>query len=256
MFKEYWQHRRDRRGDYSFTRHLGRLKREGRLPQIGLSALAVVLVAGVTFARCESNITGPSETAADAGPIQGPSQGGTISSTGPSHGSGNDPGLETFRQRTVQRNVVFIGVNPCNGDAVRAEGTRREKLTLITRAPDYFESRSHIWDNFRGFAINDPFPPPTRYKGEDEHEHNQVITPTKTDDEVETEEHLIAIGPEPNWKLYFYERRRTDLLQPWNTRVEYRAKASCSSRCSLPQGCIDREMSLASFNEVELPSLP
>jgi hypothetical protein len=245
MFTEQPQNRRDRRGDYSFKKHLARLKREGRLPQIGLGTMAVVLMAAVTFGRCESSITGP-ETEADAGSVESPSL----------HGTGM-PGTDVFKQRTVERNVVFVGVNPCNGDAVRAEGTRYESLTLITREEaGYFESRSKIRDYFRGYAINDPVPPPTRYKGEDEHEHNEIISPTRLESEVETHEHLVAIGPEPDWKLFFYERRRTDPLQPWNTRVDYRAKASCSHQCSLPEGCIDREMSLASFSEREVPSIP
>lgn len=253
MFKEYWQHRRDRRGDYSFSKHLGRLKREGRLPRLGLATLAVVLVAAVTFGQCESSITGPSETAANGGTIDGPALTGSIT---PPIGTPDGGNGDVFKQRTVERNVVFVGVNPCNGDAVRAVGTRYEALTLIVREPSYFESRSRIKDRFYGYAINDPPPHPTRYKGEDEHEHNEVISPTRLETEVETHEHLIALGPEPDWKLFFYERRRTDPTRPLHTKIDYRAKASCSYRCSLPGGCVDREMSLASFSETEIPSIP
>src|SRR5919106_2314385 len=200
MLRGYRQPRRDRRGDYSFRKHLARLKREGRLPRMGLATLAVVLVAAVTFGRCDPSITGPAEEfTADNGTIAGPAMTGILSPT--DGGLGGGSGGETFKQRTVERNVVFVGVNPCNGDAVKAVGTRYESLTIIAREPSYFESRSRIKDHFRGYAVNDPYPPPTRYQGHDEHEHNEIITPTKLESEVETHEHLIALGKEPDWKL-------------------------------------------------------
>lgn len=254
MFRGFRQQRRDRRGDYSFRKHLARLKREGRLPRMGVATLAVVLIAAVTFGRCESSITGPAEESADNGSIAGPAMTGILSP--PDGGSGGGSGGEKFKERSVERNVVFVGVNPCNGDAVRAVGTRHEWLTIITREPSYFESRSRIKDHFRGYAVNDPYPPPTRYEGHDEHEYNEIITPTKFVSETETHEHLISLGKEPNWKLFFYERRQTDLLNPLYTKVDYRAKASCSHTCTLPEGCVDREMSLASFSETEIPSIP
>jgi hypothetical protein len=240
MFKDYWQHRRDRRGDYSFRRHLARLKREGRLPQIGLGALAVVLVAGVSFGQCESNITGPGEDVA-------PSTTLTSGSLAP------DPDRVEFKEKTVQRNVVFTGVNPCNGDAVRLEGTRYESIR-ITTGVGYFDSHHRIRDwCMRGFAIGNP---QQKYTGRDEHEHNLKITTLGVNEEFETWEQLKALGSEPDWKLSFYQRYRARFDDPLNMKVEFRARASCESECVRPEGCIDREFTLVSADEVPIAALP
>lgn len=245
MLVGFRQRLRERRGRYSIRRHIARLTREGRLPQLLGGTLAVVIVAGVTLGRCESSsITGPSEPAAE------------ISASVVSGSVVSDPDNFTFKEKIVQRNVVFVGVNPCNGDAVRLEGTRYEKIR-ISVGVGYFDSHHKIHDScMRGYAINEP---KQKYKGSDEHEHHLKITTAGVDDELETQEELEALGSEPDWKFRLYQRYKARFDDPLDMRVEYRARGSCESRCELPGGCIDREFTFVSADEFpisELPSLP
>jgi hypothetical protein len=260
MLREFRRRFGDRRHGYSLRGHIARLKQEGRLPQIAFGAIAVFIVGGLTFGRCDSaNITGPNETTAEA-PTTTASGGSVV----PAHSSGDDDddddgvGLPeetfTFSEKTVQRNVVFTGVNPCNGDAVRAEGTRYEKIKITARG-DYFDSHHEIEDYFRGFAVNNPV---QKYKGEDEHEHDMTITANGLDDQLETEEYLKAIGPEPDWKLEVEQRYRVRFDEPRDMKVYFRARASCmpTSRCTVVGGCVDREFTTVSSDETEVRSLP
>lgn len=222
-------------------RHVERLRREGRLPQIGVAVLAAVFVAGVSFGRCDSSsITGPNAQSSPSPTIVGGS---------PAPVSDDF----TFQEKTVQRNVVFTGVNPCNGDAVRLEGTRYEKIRISAGA-GYFDSHHQIRDwCMRGYAINNP---DQKYKGTDEHEHHLKITTVGMDEEFETEEYLKAIGPEPDWKLKLYQRYKARYDDPLNMTVVFRARASCPSQCSLPEGCIDRDFTLVAADEFPISQLP
>ena len=65
------ERRQDRRGRYSFRGHLRRLRTAGRLKTLGLATATVLVIAAVTFARCESSrVSGPRE--ATSPPSQGP----------------------------------------------------------------------------------------------------------------------------------------------------------------------------------------
>ena len=253
MFREFWKHRRERRGDYSFTKHLARLKREGRLPQIGLGTVAVVLLAAMSFGRCDSNITGPA-----SGPSYTTSSGSLTPLTGedggvaPSPGTGGTSGSETFKDRTVDRDFVFTGTNPCNGDAVRAEGHRHEYIRITTgtnSSGPYFSSTHHMRDHFKGFALNDP---EQKYRGEDEHREDRRFSATKFDEHIHTEEYLKAYGPEPDFSLYLHYRLK---FQPTtlNIEPEFTAKARCHGQCSKSAGCPDQDFVLVSVKETEVP---
>jgi hypothetical protein len=237
MLNELRQRLRERRGQYSVKRHIARLGREGRLPQIGAGALAVTLIAVVSFGQCQSStITGPSEEAAV------PNTSLTLA-----------PDEVTFEEKTVQRNVVFIGVNPCNGDAVRLEGRRFEKIRISASVAS-FETYHKIRDwCLKGFALNDPR---QKYNGTDEHEHRMKITTAGLDDVLETEEELIALGPEPDWKLKIYQRYRARYDDPLNMKVEFRSRASCANQCAIPGGCLDRDFTLVAADEFPISDLP
>ena len=131
MFNEFRQRVRDRREQYSLRRHFGRLERERRLPHLRAGTLAPIIGAGMTFGQSQSsNIPGPGEnlTTSNAG---GAANASLVS----------EPDAFTFQEKTVQRNVVFTGVNPCNGDAVRLEGSRYEKIRIsagVTYTPHDF----------------------------------------------------------------------------------------------------------------------
>ena len=239
--QRFWQ----RRGKYSFRRHVSRLRREGRLPRIGLGALAAVLVAAATFAQCEtSSLTGPTEDVTQTSAPVASVAGGSLASA---------PDELEFEEKTVQRNVVFTGVNPCNGDAVRLEGTRYEKVR-ISAGVGYFDTHHKIRDwCMRGYAINNR---DQKYKGTDEHEHHMRVTTAGLDDEAETEEYLKALGSEPDWKLKVYQRYRARFDDPLNMKVEFRAKASCDNNCALPGGCVDREFTFVSADEFPISQLP
>jgi hypothetical protein len=293
MLDDFRQRLRDRRGQYSLRRHVARLKREGRLSRIGAGTLAAVIAAGVAFAQCQSSsITGPSEEVTESN-VPGAPAGGSVSLSG---GSSNDndsdtdgdsdsedsdsdklvPGLDSdsdgdsdsdnvpildpppleFEEKTFQRDVVFTGANPCNGETYEARGTRRDHVKS-TIASDYFESRHRFQDKFQGFAVIDLPPRPTRYKGEDEHDHHiKVVFAEGSDDELETEEELVAVGPEPDWTLKYHERRKIDMANPMNSRYEVRARGRCKGTCTLPGGCPDVDFKLSSFQEIEVPPLP
>lgn len=149
MLDEFRQRLRDRRGKYSLRRHLGRLRREGRLRQIVLAAVGLLTVGGLAFGRCQgSSITGPSDPMAET-PVRGTvTAGGSVT---PSASLGS----ETFKENTVERNVVFSGVNPCNGDMVKAMGKRHDKIRIVA-SPTSFAVDHHINDSFHGEAIDDP----------------------------------------------------------------------------------------------------
>jgi hypothetical protein len=292
MFDEFQRRLRDRRGRYSLRRHIARLKRERRLPQISAGVLAAVIAAGVAFAQCQSSsITGPSEQASEPS-IPGATAGGSVSPAHNSNDSDSDtdgdsdsedsdsdkliPGLDSdsdgdsdsdnipdleppplqFEEKTFQRDLVFTGANPCNGETYEAQGTRRDHFKSTATA-DVFESRHRFQDKFQGFAVIDLPPRPTRYKGEDEHDHyTKVVWAEGSDSELETEEELVAVGPEPDWTFKYYERRKIDMTNPMNSRYEVRARGRCKGKCTLPGGCPDVDFKLSSFREIEVPPLP
>lgn len=245
MLHEVRQRLRERRGEYSLRRHVARLRREGRLPRIGVGVLLAVVVAGATFAQCDTtSITGPVE---DVALSSAPVATVTSGSLAP------EPERLEFKEKTVQRNVIFTGVNPCNGDAVRLEGTRYESIRISVGA-GYFDSHHRIRDwCMRGYAIGNP---EQKYTGRDEHEHHLKITTAGLDEEFETWEYLKALGSEPDWKLRLYQRYKARYDDPLNARVEFRSKASCEHNCTLPEGCVDREFTLVTADEFPISALP
>jgi hypothetical protein len=244
----------DRRGGYSFRKHFARLKREGRLARIGVGAFVVLVVGGITFARCQSsNITGPSSASRTNAP--------SLHEEGSTGGLGGLPGdAFTIKEKTVQHDVVFVGFNPCNDDAIEARGTRYETLR-VTAGTGYFDSHSRIQDYFKGFSINDPYPPPTRYKGQNEVEHDSRITLTSgIDDEKEVEEDLISQGLQnPDFKLRIFMRVR---VRPGDNpfyarQVTYRARATCSvEKCRKSGGCGDRDCETRETKVFDIPQIP
>lgn len=245
MLREVRQRLRERRGEYSLRRHVARLRREGRLPRIGVGVLFAVVVAGATFAQCDTtSLTGPVE---DVALSSAPLATVTSGSLAP------EPERLEFKEKTVQRNVIFTGVNPCNGDAVRLEGTRYESIR-ISVGTGYFDSHHRIRDwCMRGYAIGNPA---QKYTGRDEHEHHLKITTAGLDEEFETWEYLKALGSEPDWKLRLYQRYKARYDDPLDMRVEFRSKASCEHNCTLPEGCIDREFTLVTAEEFPISALP
>ncbi len=245
MLREVRQRLRERRGEYSLRRHVARLRREGRLPRIGVGVLFAVVVAGATFAQCDTtSITGPVE---DVALSSAPVATVTSGSLAP------EPERLEFKEKTVQRNVIFTGVNPCNGDAVRLEGTRYESIRISVGA-GYFDSHHRIRDwCMRGYAIGNP---EQKYTGRDEHEHHLKITTAGLDEEFETWEYLKALGSEPDWKLRLYQRYKARYDDPLNMRVEFRSRASCEHNCTLPEGCVDREFTLVTADEFPISALP
>jgi hypothetical protein len=243
----------DRRGGYSFRKHFARLKREKRLARIGVGAFAVFVVGGITFARCQSSgITGPS-SASQSSPSLHTSDGGLPGTDVPDDAF-------TIKEKTVQHDVVFVGENPCNGDIIEARGTRYEALR-VTAGTGYFDSHSRIKDYFKGFAVNDPDPPPTRYKGENEVEHDMRITLTSgIDEEREVEQDLKSpSGSDPDYKLRVYMRVR---VRPGDNpfyarQVTYRARATCSvEKCRKSGGCGDRDCETRETKIFDIPSIP
>src|SRR5687767_15880964 len=120
----------DRRRGYSFRRHFARLRQEGRLPQIALAAVAVMIVGGITFGRCQGDsITGPSAPAAEGSAptaVATSTSGSVAPTTAPGPADAVPP---PFRENTVERNAMFTGVNPCNGEPVVARGRRHDRLS-------------------------------------------------------------------------------------------------------------------------------
>lgn len=239
MLDEFRQRLRDRRGKYSLRRHIGRLRREGRLRQIGLAAVALLTVGGLAFGRCQgSSITGPSDPMTET-PVRGSVTSGG-SATTPTAGLGS----ETFKENTVERNVVFSGVNPCNGDMVKAMGKRHDKIRIVA-SPTSFAVDHHINDSFHGEAIDDPN---QDYTGSDVHSDSFEIGIDGVEHREITNEHLIAQGPAPNWILHVHQRSDFRFADPLNPAVTFKGHASCpsDSRCTVAGGCVDRDLTLVS----------
>jgi hypothetical protein len=238
MLDGFRQRLSERRSKYSLRKHIGRLRREGRLPQIGLAAVAVLTIGGLAFARCQDSITGPNAPVAET-PVGGAvTAGGSVTTPSASLGS------ETFRENTVERNVVFSGVNPCNGDAVKAFGKRHDKIKIVASATS-FAVDHHINDSFRGEAIDDA---DQIYTGSDVHKDNFEIGIDGVEHRELTNEHLIANGPAPNWILHFHQRSDFRFDDPLNPTVTFKGHASCpsDSRCTVPGGCVDRDLTVLS----------
>lgn len=229
---------RERRERYSTRRHFARLRREGRLPQIGVASAALLTIGGLAFGRCDaSGVTGPSSS--DTGmPVANAVAAGSIAMSSAGVGS------ETFKENTVERNVVFSGVNPCNGDLVKAFGKRHDKIKIVA-SPTSFAADHHINDSFRGEAIEDPT---QAYTGSDVHTDRFEIGIDGVEHRELTNEHLISQGPAPNWILHVHQRSDFRFDDPLNPTVSFKAHASCppESQCTMPGGCVDRELSVAS----------
>lgn len=225
MLDGFRQHLNDRRGKYSLRKHIGRLRREGRLSQVGLAVVAILTLGGVAFAKCQaSGVTGPSEegSVTPSSLLLGPS--------------------ETVQENTVERDVVFVGVNPCNGDVVRAFGKRHDKLRAKVEASGASVTLDHhINDSFRGEAVKDPN---QKYTGSDVHTDRFEMGPDGTEHREFTNEHLISAGPAPNWILHIHQRYEFRFAEPLSPTVTMEGHASCppTSECLVEGGCVDREM--------------
>src|SRR5687768_13122467 len=139
---------RERRGGYSVRKHLGRLQREGRLPQIGLAAVALLTIGGLAFGQCDaSSLTGPSSSFTEA-PSATVGAGGSVATSTASLGA------ETFRENTMDREFVFTGVNPCNGEPVIARGKRHDRIAATVSASGSFDADHHLNDSFKSVAID------------------------------------------------------------------------------------------------------
>jgi hypothetical protein len=218
---------RERRSKYSLRKHIGRLRREGRLPQIGLAAVAVLTIGGLAFARCQGDsITGPSAPAAED----------------------RAPGVTAaVVENTMFREAVFTGKNPCNGDLVVARGKRHDKLSNTFSASG-FHSDHHINDSFKsvpldaqGVEVTDP---EAEYVGSDVHNHKMVINfldGTTTDRDL-TNEHLSRRGGGDHWVLHVVQILRFTADDPANPTIELKGHASCPEKthCTLPDGCPDQ----------------
>ena len=226
-FEELRRRLRDRRSEYSFRKHLGRLKKEGRLTQIGIAAAAVLVVSGITFGRCQSsNITGPSQQSETA-PVLQPSPSLTTTETT----------SETFR------NFAFTGYNPCNGDAVAGTGTRHELVHFTINADGSTKIKKHTNDAWKGKAADDQ----TKYSASDVHDDMQENSGTTFEHRDINNEHLISEGRSPNWILHLVQKTYIDALDPTKNSVEVKGFAKCppTSSCSFPDGCPDLQLSLA-----------
>ena len=227
---------RDRRGEYSLRKHLGRLRREGRLPQIGLASVALLTVGGLTFGRCDaSDITGPSA------PVASTETRGAVTPSAATFS-------ETEKENTVERNVVFTGVNPCNGDAVVANGRRHDKFTsraVVSPTGEVtIEIDHHLNDSFKGLAANNP---EQLYTGSDVHRDRFVLGTDGADHPDMTNEHIISQGSAPNWILHMRQKSRVRFDDPLNPTVTFEGHASCppTSACTIAGGCIDRPLSVS-----------
>lgn len=235
MLDEFRQRMKDRRGRYSLRKHIGRLRREGRLPQIGLAAVAVLTIGGLAFARCQNSITGP-ETVAET-PAGG---------AGTASGSVATSESETIRENLHFRKIAFAGVNPCNGDVVTAIGHRHEKFTtttIISPTDITIEIDHHMNDAFQGEARNNP---EQLYTGSDVHKDRFVLGAEGVEHPDLTNEHLISKGSAPNWILHMHQKSKVKFSDPLNPTATFKAHASCpsTSECMLPEGCVDRDLEL------------
>ena len=240
----------DRRQKYSLRQHLARLKREGRLPQLGLATVAILLVGGLSFGQCKGDsITGPGEPRTESTTI--PAGGGSVA-----------PATTLFdvRERTVQRDFVFQGQNPCNGDPYIVKGTRRtyfRNWAGVNENGQYFSITSVDEDNLKGFAVNDDR---QRYEQRDRHEFNfvnkLVYDPPKFDWHRHSEERLKASGEDPDFTMYLHERLKITPLDLSDMTAEYVSKAKCDGRCMQPGGCVEQDFVTISVTETDVPSIP
>jgi hypothetical protein len=229
MLDGFRQRFSERRSKYSLRKHIGRLRREGRLPQIGLAAVAVLTIGGLAFARCQGNsITGPSAPAAED----------------------RAPGvMATVIENTMQRDAVFTGRNPCNGDLVVAKGKRHDKLSNTFSASG-FTADHQINDSFKGVPLDaqgvEVTDPEFEYVGSDVHSDKMVVNfldGTTTTHRELTNEHLSRRGGGDHWVLHVDQRMRFsgDPTNP-TVDVEVKGHASCPDKthCKLPDGCPDQ----------------
>jgi hypothetical protein len=246
MLKGFRMRSGDRRQRYSLRRHIARLKQEGRLPQIALAAMAVAIGGGIAFGQCDSSsITGPSEPVA-ASPNSPP-----VTSISGSVASASLGGSETFKDNTVERDVVFTGRNPCNGELVVARGKRHDKISM-TASTNSFEVDHHLNDSFKSVALDEAGVevngPDLEYVGSDVHKDRLTIGLDGTQHRELTNEHLTRPGG-PNWIFHLHQTSEFSYTDPQNASVSMRGHASCppTSRCTMPGGnCPDRMFTLTS----------
>jgi hypothetical protein len=120
------ERRKDRRRGYSFRQHFKRFKVEGRLKQIGLPTAAVLLVAGLTFGRCDSSsITGPSAVSEETAPTTSQTPGPTTSSAS----GGLDGALRVVKKAVARFPSSFLSmIHPCFKEVVFAKREGRVEV--------------------------------------------------------------------------------------------------------------------------------
>jgi hypothetical protein len=247
MLKGFRMKSGDRRQKYSLRKHIGRLKQEGRLPQITLAAIVVVVAGGIAFGQCDSSsITGPSESVATS-----PSSPAGTSASG-SVASASLGGSDNFSENTVQRDVMFSGVNPCNGELVVAKGRRHEKTTL-TASANSFTADVLLNDSFKSVVLNEAGvevnEPDLEYVGSDVHKDRYTVGLDGIQYRQLTNEHLKRRDG-PNWIFHLHQTSNVSYTNPQNASVSMRGHASCppTSRCTMPDGnCPDRVFTLVSL---------
>ena len=240
---------RERRGRYSVRKHVSRLHREGRLPQIGLAVVAVLTIGGLAFGQCDaSSIAGPS-------PVTETTVAGAVTAGGSVNTSTAGLGAETFRDNTVNREFVFTGINPCNGEPVIARGRRHDRIAATVSASGSFDADHHLNDAFKSVAIDaqglEVTDPELEYVGGDVHNDRMSVNflDGTTSHRELTNERLSRRGGGDHWVLHLDQRTEFTVEDP-EPKITIKGHASCppTSRCSLADGCPDRTFSVTSLS--------
>lgn len=238
--QEPGERRRDRRRAYSFRRHFARIKQEGRLPQVAGAAVALLIVGGIAFGQCRGDsITGPSAPTASADGSVAP---GTALAPVPS-----------FRENTVDRDFLFTGQNPCNGDPVVARGHRHDKYSITVSAAGDVSIDNHINDAFKSVPVDaqgiEVADPELEYVGSDVHNSKFTVNfPDGASRREITNEHLSRRGGGDHWVLHIDQRTEFSADDFDNPKVEVKGHASCpdKTRCTSPGDCPDRAFTIIS----------
>jgi hypothetical protein len=226
---------KDRRRSRSFRGHLQRLARANRLQQLGMGTLALALISGITFARCNSSsLTGP-ETSAKSSGIKGDLvSGGEVLESVPNLPSAkieDDPDLVKTNPdfSTSTRTTFFVtevAHNPCvvpNEDPVlTGYETVYEKLAMDDLTLKYKLQR---WRDTRGVAATakaaydddrNPATPPrmitVRYRNRNRALDRFEVGPAGLPFTSEQEEviYLERLSPEHGMKYGPYDDREDD----------------------------------------------
>jgi hypothetical protein len=218
------------------------------LPQIALAAVAVLTAGGLAFAKCDgSSITGPSARVAETPVAGAATSGGSVSTS--------SLGGEAFRENTVNREFVFTGVNPCNGEPVVARGKRHDRIAATVSLSGNFDADHHLNDSFKSVAIDaqgvEVADPDLEYVGGDVHNDRMSVNFLEgtTSHRELTNERLSRRGGGDHWVLHLDQRSEFTVENP-EPKITITGHASCppTSRCSLSDGCPVRTFSVTSLS--------